>query len=329
MKKTNDWDPKESFSLEERLGSIPLNPWLAPWSWLQKMVLFLFCVLLVAAFSAIDFLTGKKYNIFTFYALPVSLAFWFGGRLYGILISLISAGAWIYVDIVLNPAKSLNILPLWNFSIWIFFLAALGFILTALKQMLLKEVLMSRLDYLTMVYNGRGFYERAEDELSWAKRRNEPVALAYIDLDYFKQLNDTLGHQEGDKALFLIGRTLLQNLRRHDIVGRIGGDEFVVFLTGENEEDVQKTIERIQETLLAKMAEQGYSITFSIGVAYYPEPPEDLQEILRQGDRLMYKVKSGNKNNIIMERFERLKLEGELHGAGQESSPGNTKGETF
>ncbi|MGD9943136.1 MAG: EAL domain-containing protein [Burkholderiaceae bacterium] len=159
-------------------------------------------------------------------------------------------------------------------------------------------------------------------QLDLRLRAREPAALLYVDLDRYKLINDTLGHAAGDKALIEVSRRMRQSVRPQDVVGRMGGDEFVALLTGL---DDRAEIERIARAMLAEiekplmLAGRAYFLSASIGVAIAPTDADDAPTLIRSADSAMYQVKSEGRNDVRFfagglsdERAEQLQLAGEL-----------------
>jgi diguanylate cyclase (GGDEF)-like protein len=136
----------------------------------------------------------------------------------------------------------------------------------------------SRTDDLTGTLNRRGFEARAAHELARARRTGAEVGLVLLDLDDFKMVNDTHGHQAGDDLLRWVGRTLGEALRGHDAVGRVGGDEFALLVT---DGDAQATLARVRELLAAR-------ISASAGAATCPADGEDYTTLYRLADARLY-----------------------------------------
>jgi diguanylate cyclase (GGDEF)-like protein len=146
-------------------------------------------------------------------------------------------------------------------------------------------------DELTGIYNRRGFFALVEYQFNLAKRSKTGMFMLYADLDNLKIINDTLGHQEGDRALTMAADILRKNFRQSDIIARIGGDEFVVFPVGTSADCVDKILERLQKALEAYNAEnnRGYSLSISAGISFYdPERPCTIDDLLAAADRSMY-----------------------------------------
>ncbi len=162
------------------------------------------------------------------------------------------------------------------------------------KSMEEKLQTLSHTDELTGLYNRRGFFTLAEQQLNLAKRMKKGIFMLYADLDDLKKINDKCGHQEGDLALTKTADILKKTFRESDIIARVGGDEFVVIpvgIIGDYIEDVSK---RLQKNLDIYNAgeKRAYKLSLSVGIAYFdPENPCSVDELLVQGDKLMYEQK--------------------------------------
>jgi diguanylate cyclase (GGDEF)-like protein len=149
-------------------------------------------------------------------------------------------------------------------------------------------------DELTGIYNRRGFFALVEYQFNMAKRSKTGLFMLYADLDNLKIINDTLGHQEGDRALIETADILRNNFRQSDIIARIGGDEFVVFPVGTSADCVDKILGRLQKALEAYNAgnNRGYLLSISAGISFYdPELPCTIDDLLAAADRSMYERK--------------------------------------
>ncbi|MEW6052927.1 MAG: diguanylate cyclase [Nitrospirota bacterium] len=162
------------------------------------------------------------------------------------------------------------------------------------KQMEVELRSLSITDELTGLYNRRGFGALAEHQLKIANRLGQGHFLLYADLDGLKNINDTLGHKEGDKILIRAADILTATYRNSDIIARMGGDEFVVFPIGTAGDNVEMIISRLQNNidLHNSGVSPAYKISMSIGVAYYdPESPCTVDELLTRADNAMYENK--------------------------------------
>lgn len=174
-------------------------------------------------------------------------------------------------------------------------------------------------DHLTDLPNRSLLLERIKHAMESSKRKSKAIALFFIDLDRFKQVNDSLGHEYGDLLLIEVSRRLSELLRADDTVARIGGDEFVVLLetyrgTGHLGNIAQKIIEAVEQPVMLK--EHPVSIGASIGIALYPEDASDSGALLRHADIAMYHAKQLGRNTfqfftprMNLEASERLEKE--------------------
>ena len=119
-----------------------------------------------------------------------------------------------------------------------------------------------------------------------------------IDLDYFKRVNDTLGHEAGDQLLMMATKRIAEKARSTDILCRLGGDEFVILLPETDQAHAQAAINKIQQSLLGEMKNNNWPVTFSIGVVTFNATPGTGIELIKITDELMYSVKKHGKNAI-------------------------------
>ena len=166
-------------------------------------------------------------------------------------------------------------------------------------------------DPLTGLPNRELFHDRLQTALRLAERNQTRLAVLYLDLDRFKEVNDTLGHHVGDLLLQEAARRLQQCVRSSDTVGRVGGDEFLVLLNGISlQEQVLSIAEEIRVALERPFALAGHPvhISLSIGVALYPEHGDDHMQLIRHADEAMYDAKkSGGNHSRINTRPSILK----------------------
>ncbi|HYZ27411.1 MAG TPA: diguanylate cyclase [Thermoleophilaceae bacterium] len=158
----------------------------------------------------------------------------------------------------------------------------------------------SRADPLTGSLNRRGFGERFQAELNAAERAGQPLGLLQIDLDKFKEINDTQGHAAGDELLIWVVRTLQELLRPTDWVGRLGGDEFAVLLPGASRGNATEVADRVRYALLERAPA-------SIGVAIFPIDGADPDELHRRADAELYEQK-GDRPERALTPLERKEL---------------------
>jgi diguanylate cyclase (GGDEF)-like protein/PAS domain S-box-containing protein len=154
----------------------------------------------------------------------------------------------------------------------------------------------SRCDFMTGLYNRRAFYEMGEFEAKRAKRYQRPMTLLYIDVDNFKAVNDTQGHQAGDELLIQVGKTIKNSVRQTDITARLGGDEFAVLLPETDVAGGAVVSSKLHKTLGAEMEKNSWPVTFSLGCVTSNETHLDFDDLVKESDSLMYKSKKSGKN---------------------------------
>ncbi|WP_313053773.1 GGDEF domain-containing protein [Pseudomonas lopnurensis] len=151
-------------------------------------------------------------------------------------------------------------------------------------------------DPLTGIGNRRSFIEAGQALLRRSRALGRPATLLLCDLDFFKRLNDTFGHQAGDRALIDFGRVVAQRMRRRDVYGRIGGEEFACLLADADALVGREVAERIRgEFAAVPFAEQG-RLSVSIGVATTAAAGYELDDLLAQADRALYAAKAAGRN---------------------------------
>ena len=149
-------------------------------------------------------------------------------------------------------------------------------------------------DELTGLFNRRGFLTLAEYALLTAQRRHEPVSLAFVDLDRFKHINDTWGHEEGDRALIAIADLMKAAFRESDILARQGGDEFIILFANTSRHDAATAMETLSHNVARfnQQAANPWQLAFSWGcVEYDPASHPSLNALVATADRLMYQAK--------------------------------------
>jgi len=271
----------------------------------QKNIFFITSVsiVLIGILGILDYITGYELHISIFYLIPIYIGSWHANKNTGLLLCCIST----VVSIVANHFAGLRFshssIVYWNILVRFSFFLLISHLISNLKVNYDKEKDLSCIDGLTGAMNLRIFKETSEALFKVAKRSKSSISICYIDVDNFKNLNDTHGHDEGDRVLQVIAATLKSSVRKSDLVGRLGGDEFSILLYETELEGAKIVADRMLEQLRKKTIIAKSTIGFSIGVAVFGTPPSSAQEAIKCADTLMYRAKKTGKNKIVYEVF--------------------------
>jgi len=157
-------------------------------------------------------------------------------------------------------------------------------------------------DPLTHLHNRRHLMEMVEKEFQRASRKGAHLSLIILDIDYFKKVNDTYGHQEGDRVLTILADIVRRRLRSYDLAARYGGEEFVLLLPETPVHEALPIAERLRLEVQEHIFDgslQGQVLTISLGVATYPSPRiESIDSLFRQADEALYRAKQSGRNRV-------------------------------
>jgi diguanylate cyclase (GGDEF)-like protein len=153
-------------------------------------------------------------------------------------------------------------------------------------------------DPLTGLANARAFFDRLSSEIDRALRYGSIFTLAYMDLDHFKEVNDRLGHAEGDEVLRAVGRTMREATRATDLTARLGGDEFGLLLPETPYGKAESALGKLQSEILTAMKEGGWPVTVSMGAVTFEAPVDTADDAARIADGLMYEVKDAGGDGV-------------------------------
>jgi len=258
--------------------------------WLSILVVIVICSGMLVAEKYID--------LEPLLIIPILLASWYGGRIAGTSLAIFTASSLLATNWVLGSFNSEDFSPAYDSLVTLFAYLFIGIIVTNFKKVHGVEVLAADTDSLTGVNSSRRFYAELSNEILRSNRYGHIFSLSYIDVDNFKQINDTLGHSVGDRLLINLSKCLLKSLRKTDIVARLGGDEFVCLLPEAGEVEAKSAMIKAEKTLKDNMKRHGWEVSFSIGVVTFEKLPDDVHEAVKLADELMYEVKGKNKNDI-------------------------------
>jgi diguanylate cyclase (GGDEF)-like protein/PAS domain S-box-containing protein len=174
--------------------------------------------------------------------------------------------------------------------------------ITERKNLELELQRQAQFDFLTGLSNRRSFMDRSELELSRTKRYDNALSVLMLDIDHFKQINDTYGHQAGDMVLKSLALTFQEVLRNVDIIGRLGGEEFAAVLPETGIEIATEVAERLRQVISAGEVVLTDSVkvqfTVSIGIAAFIDKNSNLDMLLNEADKALYRAKQSGRNRV-------------------------------
>jgi len=260
----------------------------------------------VAVLGVLDYLTGNEISFSIFYLAPIAFLTWTSGRLPGLGLAVVAATAWGVVDVAAGSHYSHPLVPVWNSLVRLAFFAVTVWLIADTRRAHAIARTLARQDPLTGVANGRTFREDLDREIARLRRSGSPFTLAYVDLDRFKQVNDTLGHGAGDELLRAIGSRLGAALRTTDIVARLGGDEFALLLPDTDVPAASQALERVGSAVRASIERiPGVppDVGATIGAVVFAEAPAGIDEALRAADQKMYEGKRSGRGHVLVSRW--------------------------
>jgi diguanylate cyclase (GGDEF)-like protein len=262
----------------------------------------------VAVIGWLDYMTGPRWGFSLFYLMPILTVGWIHGRASAVVVATAAGAAWLSADIVWYQDAVPSV---WNGVTRLVMYTALGVMAAMLHEdrrqlraIIEHEREIARTDSLTGLMNSRAFYERLESEIARNRRRHSPIALMYVDVDNFKQVNDRHGHAQGDSLLAAIGAAIQSAVRKADSAARMGGDEFAILLVDIDRSGLEVVAARVIEAAdnaVGTHREAGVGV--SVGVALFAEPPGDADTLVQAGDEAMYQAKSGGKHRYSVSTF--------------------------
>jgi diguanylate cyclase (GGDEF)-like protein len=261
-----------------------------------------------------DYLTSYELSLSAFYVLIILAVSWFCGVWWGALLAFLSIFSEVTIGLLTgNPFSNESYFYVSNGN-RLFSYLVIAYLTSTVRSLYEQAQSAARVDYVTGVTNSTGFYEKLLVEMARHRRRSAPFAVAYVSCDYFKIINDGLGHREGDRVLMTIAETIQGNLRQTDVVARLGGDEFALIFPQTTEPDSLAVIRKLCGQLDRAMAAHDWPITFSVGVGIFPLVPGNVDVVIAFCDRLMQRVKALGKNKVQHRVYDPNEVETPLPG---------------
>ncbi len=262
----------------------------------KRLAALMLCLELLIFYA--DYLTGPLAPFSHFYIIPIIIAAFFLGSRWTYFITFLASIAelMVFQQLLISFNSAPAILDFISNTFIFFTIAILS---RELSELLATLDRLASEDTLTKANSGRYFYDAGNAEIARSLRYKHPLTLAFIDLDNFKEVNDTQGHQKGDELLMLIASAIKSDLREGDLLGRLGGDEFAILLVHTDQIQAMTIIGRMTENLLNSIAPYNTRVTFSMGaVTYMGDKQSNVDELITIADTAMYSIKKTTKNAI-------------------------------
>jgi diguanylate cyclase (GGDEF)-like protein len=241
-----------------------------------------------------DYLTDDDVAFTLIYLAPVALATWTAGRTSGLAVAVVAALFSFLGNRSHVPPLSPSV-QFWNLATELGVFSSMVALLASLKRRLQSESERALTDVLTGLKNRRAFQEAASVEIERARRHERPFTVALLDLDGLKQVNDTQGHEAGDRALLTLSDVLRRRLRAVDIVCRLGGDEFALLLPETTASEADTVFRDLLSQVPSSMEQRGWPVGLSLGAVTFNTVPRNIEEALREADALLYQAKRAGK----------------------------------
>jgi diguanylate cyclase (GGDEF)-like protein len=280
----------------------------------SSFVLTALLLAIVAAMGWVDYLTGTDLSITLVYLPPIVAAAWWLGTASALGVALVAGVAVMAAEIAGHGIAAIWI---WNaltaivVFIGVAWLVArirrdrdrMGEMNASLAGLLEAEQQLARTDPLTGLPNSRCFMDMLEQELARSRRTGDPVAVAYVDVDDFKSVNDLFGHLPGDALLRTIGASIGAAIRGGDAVARLGGDEFGLLFRNSSPDAIHAVGERIVASI-EQLRQQypGTMLGVSVGIVHLSRVDRQAEEVVRLADEAMYRAKAlGRSRTVLVE----------------------------
>lgn len=272
------------------------------WTGWRRWIAWLICLGVIALLGVLHSATDAELTFASVAMLPVLVIAWIDGKDNALIVAFLAAVTLAAGDFTSTTEFSAPWVPWANAVTRLMTFSLVALLAAQVCQQFAREHEKATRDALTGLNNRRTFLETGDHEAARAKRYRHPLAVVFLDLDDFKQLNDSKGHAAGDLALRATAQAILATMRSTDLAARLGGDEFAVLLP-ETGYDAAVDVGRKISSVVNRALQEFSPVTASIGVAWFGTIDRPFPAMLKAADELMYEVKEGGKGETRSRRF--------------------------
>lgn len=252
----------------------------------------------VLALGILDFSVGPQVSFAVFYLLPIAATSWYGVERSGAFVCALAAAVAGGADLLTRLEPLPTWISAWNYGVLLTLFLVVAVLVSWLREAKEVQRAVALSDPLTGLANTRAFLDRLREEIERALRYGRVLTLVYLDLDRFKEVNDTLGHAEGDRVLMRIASIMEETLRTSDLLARLGGDEFGIILPETPYAQAEGALAKLRAEVLEAMNEEGWPVTLSMGAVTFESSVDTADDAVRIADGLMYAAKAAGGDGI-------------------------------
>ncbi len=270
---------------------------IANWTGWRRWSVRLICVSAVAMLGVLRVATDAEFAFASLALFPVLIVSWVDGQRNGILLAMFAAVIWevpLYLGMHLIDHYWI---PVANTATRLVVYGVVAILAAKLRVQYELTHAHAMLDGLTELPNRRAFVQTGEIEATRARRYGHSLAVLFIDLDDFKLLNDSKGHDAGDLALVAAAGAIRSSVRKSDAIARLGGDEFAVLLPEADMAETRQVVEKLQHAINGALTDYP-PVRCSLGAAWFEVAHPKFASMLAQADKLMYEVKVAGKSGV-------------------------------
>lgn len=268
--------------------------------WRRTLLFLLVCIIGLS-----DYWTGFALQFELFYLVPITAITWYVGKRDGQIAAALASVLSLTANLLNTDFRTdLRPLVLWNGLNSLLLFLLMVWLVAKLRNILENEQHLARTDHLTDCMNNHAFMPALQYHLDLAAREQNSITLAYLDVDNFKLINDTLGHGKGDRVLKQVAEIWRASSRRTDLIARMGGDEFCLLFPNTGQAAARHIIEHARQALNAAFAAETISVSCSVGVITFCAAQLTSDDAIRAADLLMYRVKKQGKNSALFAYFD-------------------------